>query len=322
MPAARSSAPPSDAARAVDHRPGYDSPVRLVVLGLLAACGATRSSPTPVAPTPTRDAAVDSTPVVIAPPAGCADKEACHEEAEAREADGDFAAAAAAYGRACDLGDGASCFARGVILRGRVEPRDDKGSHEAFGKACELSIADGCAQLATDLATGTGTDANPDAARATLQRACDAGSGLGCHNLGVIVRDGTLGATKDPVAAYVLFDKGCQLGRGAACTEQAIALFDGVGTKRDTKRATRLADQACGASAEQCWFRAELYQKAKKLPEARALNDKACGAGSAIACHNLAVMLEQGLGGAKDAARAKSSYAKACSAGISDDCDR
>jgi TPR repeat protein len=41
-----------------------------------------------------------------------------------------------------------------------------------------------------------------------------------------------------------------------------------------------------------------------------------------MACHNLAVMLERGLGGAKDASRASASYAQACSLGLSDDCDR
>ena len=116
-----------------------------VALVLLAACGATPSSPTPPTP-PTPDAAIAAValdaPVTIAPPM-CGDKEACHHEAEDREADGDFAAAAIAYGRACELGDDASCFAQGLLLRGRIEPRDDTAAHGAFVKACDLGIADG-----------------------------------------------------------------------------------------------------------------------------------------------------------------------------------
>jgi TPR repeat protein len=270
------------------------------------------SAPPPAAP--------PDAPIVIAPPPGCADEEACHHEAEDREADGDFAAAAVAYGRACDFGDGASCFARGVILRGRIEPRDDKGSHEAFGKACERKLADGCAQFATDLLTGVGVAANVEAARTALQRACVDGAGLACHNLGVIARDGAFGTKKDPPAAYALFDAGCRLGRGASCVEQAIALHAGTGVTRDTKRAVEVADLACSSSAEHCWFRAELYQKQKKYTEARPLHDKACGAGSAVACHNLGVMLEKGLGGKKDEKRSLDVFQKACELGIHTDC--
>ncbi|MFN0247966.1 MAG: tetratricopeptide repeat protein [Kofleriaceae bacterium] len=293
-----------------------------VVLVLLAACGATPSSPTTTPEPPPRGVAPpapDAAPVVIVPP-GCANQEACHHEAEDHEADGDFAAAALAYGRACELGDGASCFARGVLLRGRIEPRDDKGSHEAFGKACEQKLADGCAQYATDLLTGVGVAANADAGRAVLQRACIDGAGLACHNLGVIARDGAFGATKDPAGAYSLFEDGCRLGRGASCVEQAIALHAGTGIPRDAKRAVELADQACGSSAEHCWFRAELYQKEKKFTQARPLHDKACGAGSAIACHNLGVMLAKGLGGKKDTKRSFDAFERACSLGIRDDC--
>ncbi len=260
-------------------------------------------------------------PTAISPPR-CASAEECHHEAEDREAEGDFAAAATAYGHACELGDGASCFARGVLLRGRVEPPDENGSHEAFAKACERDIADGCAQLGTDQLTGVGGDANPEGGRATLQRACSAGSGLACHNLGVVVRDGVLGATKDAAAAFALFESGCRLGRGASCVEQAIALYDGAGTKRDGKRAQRIAELACGSSAEHCWFLAELHHAAKRYQDARALHDKACGAGAGIACHHLGVMLDKGLGGAKDATRANEAYARACSLGVSDDCAR
>jgi TPR repeat protein len=258
-------------------------------------------------------------PVAIAPPR-CADKEACHHEAEDREADADFVAAASAYGRACDFGDPASCFAQGLVLRGRIQPPDDNGSHDAFVKACELGIADGCAQAGTDLITGIGVDEDVAKGRAMLDRACTAGSGLSCYNVAVSTRDGTFGATKDTKAAFALFEKGCTVGFAAACTEQAMALYDGIGATKDRAKATTIATRACEAKAVQCYFLAELQQKAKKLPEARALYDKACGAGSAVACHNIGVMLEKGIGGAKDETRSNDAYQKACSLGISDDC--
>jgi len=258
--------------------------------------------------------------VTIAAPAACANAEDCHHEAEEHEAEGAFDLAAAAYARACTFDDGASCFARGVLLRGRIEPRDDVAAHDAFARACALRIADGCAQQATDQLTGVGTTADPDAARALLQRACSDGSSLACHNLGVLVRDGALGAHRDATAAYALFERGCQLGRGAACVEQAIALHDGAGTTRDAERATTVADRACAAAAEQCWFRAELYQQQKRYADARALHDKACGAGSGVACWNLGVMREKGLGGPKDAAGAATALSSACSLGIARAC--
>jgi TPR repeat protein len=294
-----------------------------VALVLLAACGAAPSSPSP--PTvPTADAAIavdPDAPVTIAPPM-CGDKEACHHEAEDREADGDFAAAAVAYGRACDLGDDASCFAQGLLLRGRIEPRDDTAAHGAFVKACDLGIADGCAQVGTDLLTGVGVAMDAAKGRAMLERACTGGSGLSCYNLGVSARDGTHGATKDAKAAYALFEQGCSRGMGAACTEQAMALSDGIGTKRDAKRAAALAEQACTLAAAQCYFAAELLQKAKRHKEARALLDKACGAGSIVACHNLAVMLWDGIGGAKDRPGSTRLFEKACDGGMTKDCGR
>lgn len=271
---------------------------------------------------PPRDASSSDPPLIVAPPGECADEEACHHEAEDHEAAGAFDLAARAYGRACAFGDAASCFAQGLVLRGRIQPPDDALSHAAFERACELGIADGCAQVATDLLTGIGIAEDLARARAMLERACTAGSGLSCYNLAVSARDGTFGATRDAAAAYALFEKGCAEGFAAACTEQAIALHGGAGVKKDPARATAMATAACEAKAAQCYFLAELQQAAKKLPEARALYDKACGAGSAIGCHNLAVMLERGQGGAKDAAGAKAAYARACSAGIADDCDR
>ncbi|MGE3768834.1 MAG: tetratricopeptide repeat protein [Kofleriaceae bacterium] len=289
----------------------------------VVACGATPSSPTPPTVTTPADAAVASDrPVTIDAPPACGDAEECHHQAEDHEADGAFDLAAVAYGRACAFGDGASCFARGITLRGRVEPPDEAGSHAAFVKACEAGLADGCAQAGTDLITGIGVAEDVVKGRGMLERACAAGSGLSCYNLGVSARDGTFGATKSPTAAYALFEKGCAAGSGPACTEQAIALLDGSGVKRDAKRAAVLAEQACATSTAQCYLRAELLQKEKRHAEARSLYDKACGARSAAACHNLGVMLDKGLGGAKDPARAKASFARACSLGIADDCDR
>ena len=289
-------------------------------LVVLAACGASTSPLPPSAP-PLVTPPTDATPVVTVP-APCATAEACHDEAEEREAEDRFDLAAIAYGRACGLGDGGSCFAQGLVLRGRVQPADDAGAHAAFVKACDAGITDGCAQVGTDLLTGIGAPEDIAAGRAMLARACDGGSGLSCYNIAVSTRDGTFGATRDAKAAYALFEKGCAAQFAAACTEQAIALLDGAGVTKDRARATVIATRACDASAAQCYFLAELKQTANKLPEARALADKACGAGSAVACHNLAVMLERGLGGAKDAARAKAAYATACSLGISNDCDR
>jgi uncharacterized protein len=59
---------------------------------------------------------------------------------------------------------------------------------------------------------------------------------------------------------------------------------------------------------------------AGQFESARVLYGKACDGGVAGSCANLGLMLKQGEGGAKDLAKAKEKFAKACQLGLKEAC--
>ncbi len=120
-----------------------------------------------------------------------------------------------------------------------------------------------------------GTD--PKRAFTLFESACTARYAPACLQLGVMYQSGRGRAVaKDRDKANALFEKGCELGDGAGCQKRGSVALD--------------ADEA---------------------KEARGWFDKGCTKDDGVACGYLALMIDHGYGGAKDAADAKAKYEKA-----------
>lgn len=92
----------------------------------------------------------------------------------------DLALAQRLFGRACDAGESYGCAALGhTLAQGSTESRGR--ALELLGKACQAGRSEACFDLA-ELKRHGGQPS--DVARSYYAKSCDAGSSLGCQQLG------------------------------------------------------------------------------------------------------------------------------------------
>lgn len=85
------------------------------------------------------------------------------------------------YKKACDLGDGKSCFfAGGAYLDGKGVKKDLKTALKFYTKSCELEFGDGCFGVGAFYHEGEGVKQNFSTAKELFGKACDLGVQLGC----------------------------------------------------------------------------------------------------------------------------------------------
>lgn len=105
-----------------------------------------------------------------------------------------------------------------------------------------------CCEMANEALNLTRPDI--DKARALYSQTCEVHYPPGCHQLGLLVRDGR-GGPRDMKRAADLFTIACEKGGiQEACTEVGIAAYDGQGMKKDQPRGIALFEAAC-SHAEQ-----------------------------------------------------------------------
>ena len=123
-----------------------------------------------------------------------------------------------------------------------------------------------------------------------------------------------LGRGKDPKKAFELFDKACKGKYAAACSKLA-AMYDTGRSRvvtRDVTRARALFKEACTLGDGPACQRTGNYVMSSDPAEARKYFERACSKFSdGIACAQLAYMIDQGMGGVADPARAAKEYARA-----------
>ena len=162
----------------------------------------------------------------------------------------------------------------------------------ALDKSCEKGEQDACARLGSMFLIGDGVTLDPRNGARMLGQACEKGSARGCCTLlaHYYDPDDTRPETQAPAC-----NDACDGGFGPAC--RAIERMRRAGGPRasDPKAAAR-----------------------SKL--ARDLDESACHAGDAEACHGLAEMLLAD-GDAGDAVRAKKLLVRACGAGLARACE-
>lgn len=186
--------------------------------------------------------------------------------------------------RACERGDAPTC----VIIGHRYAEADAPRALTYFERACELSPASSCLPLYRML-SGVEDDQFPASpspevinhqrARAVLESACTSSDVEACllrgdldHRFGddgaaarwddaACARSAhgcTLAADayadggrrpKSPKHASVLYTSGCERGDAAACEALAVIIEDGIGLRRDVRRARQLHERACQLDA-------------------------------------------------------------------------
>ncbi len=224
----------------------------------------------------------------------------------------------------CEAGSAPSCTSYGLlVLQSAWNDGHEKANARArpfLKRACDAGDMRGCAGYAratfppVDVVEGKGYVV-PKAQMALAQemvaldrKTCDAGVGMGCHDLATwlsVHEDAPFHSPKespklferacrlatpfscvaaasafikDDVAKGVsLYARGCDAGDGFVCNQLAYRYIKGVDqVPIDVPRGVRIARNACEASIDDCGFSAELLQYANKDAEAVALATRGC----------------------------------------------
>jgi TPR repeat protein len=197
----------------------------------------------------------------------------------------------------CEYGDGPSCRAK-----------------------CEAGDPESCAHYSTMLFEGDGVAMNRPEACRVGDRACAAGSAIGCNNAGQCYLMG-VGFTRDLGKASERLTKGCEGGNGNACHAEG-------GLQADAgrhERALALYEKGCVlGSLKACndlGYAIEHGQGTKvDLRRAVELYEMACKGDDSSACNNLAYCLRDGVGIGQNPSRAFELFEKACKLGNTNSC--
>jgi TPR repeat protein len=259
-------------------------------------------------------------------PATCPDADSCFQLGRQLDEAKDTAGAITAYERSCERGGDGGCFNAGFLWKHR-DPPDHARAVAAFQRGCSDGEAASCNELGLAYRRGQGAAKDPAQAQRAFKTACDGRLGIGCDNLAELYEVGE-GVAKDLDHALRLYKQACDLDESedtADACELAGNMLQADGGRRDPKLAASYYAKACERTASRCFGLAISYVKgvgvAKDLAKARELYRRACDAGDADSCNNLGILLQSGLGGPKDLAAAQTLFEQACKAGVAIGCD-
>lgn len=240
------------------------------------------------------------------------------------------------YVRSCDLGDAQGCFNVGLMAdQGRGGARNLPRAVAKYEEACAGGSATACTNLGYFYEKGIGV--KKDAARgvALYQRGCDGTacppSNLnGCLNVGRAFRDG-IGMEKDASRAASIFQQACDRepdpadsgapeNRSRACSLLGALYLEGNGVEKDPARGRQLSELGCERGDGYGCFNAAVTEP--DLAKAASFLERACEAGDGEGCHDLGVAYEKGSGVTRNRRRAGELYAKACSLGFKQACQK
>ncbi|SUO97824.1 tetratricopeptide repeat protein [Suttonella ornithocola] len=150
--------------------------------------------------------------------ADCSTGDDCFAKADAKLIAGEYEAAFSLAKAGCEQGNADACAIVGTQYQlGRGVARDIKASATYLEKSCELGSADGCAVLTSAYVNGNqgfAKDYKKALKMATL--GCEKENALSCMLLGGMQINGW-GTEKDPVAGAANLDKACALDAQIVC---------------------------------------------------------------------------------------------------------
>lgn len=218
----------------------------------------------------------------------------------------------------CNAGNYAGCDALGQArAEGEVVPEDGLEAAALYRRGCDAGRPESCALLGSAYVDGSLGCKDLDRATALLSGACEAGAGDGCASLGVLT------VQSDKARARELFEQGCALD-AASCQNLAYMLDTGDGVPEDDARAAELYARACDAgTAWSCYdlaFQIDHGEApgigADQGPALAASRlERACDLGMQESCAALGKRLRVGDGVAQDPVRARALLAGSCRSG-------
>ena len=219
------------------------------------------------------------------------------------------------YEIGCRLGGRRSCHRGGrLVYYGREVAQDYKKARLLLDKACTLGEKSSCHLVGLLYRDGKGVPRDLVRAAKLWARACDADHQLACCELGFLHE--RKGRVFDLALSRRYRVRACRLSP-ADCGPLAGMYVEGKGVKRDLDQARRLYALSCRkGGVRACCFLGRLYQRedyrGRSPDKARRVFERGCRKKAGWCCHRLALMLEQGRGGKKDASRAAGLKARAC----------
>jgi len=165
----------------------------------------------------------------------------------------DTSAALEHYTYACEQDIGVACNALALILTDEQEPPDNARALPLFEKACGAEVPAACMSAGSMYQNGDGVAANLTEAARLYRLSYEGEIGLGCVALGNLTLEGEAGLVKSPTRALDLYRRGCDLDPTVGCYVYGMALTGGAGIQPDLKRAEKTLDRACRAGhADAC----------------------------------------------------------------------
>lgn len=129
--------------------------------------------------------------------------------------DGDGPKAREEFRKGCDSGLGLACWnLADMLAQGRGGAADTDASLKTLAEACDATSSDRDSCIEFGFQTRRKADRTAEdnvAALAAYRKACDAGLGVGCRDVGLVLRDGDVGVAADPEAALGAFWRGCDM---------------------------------------------------------------------------------------------------------------
>ncbi len=123
--------------------------------------------------------------------------------------------------KACNEGDGASCFVLGSLYSGgNGVPQDGQMAFDLFQKSCDTDWWRGCGRLGVSYLVGQGVAINPEKAVQSLENGCRGGDASSCFEVARVYWEGTAGPARKDLARERL-TRACDLGLKTACDQAA-----------------------------------------------------------------------------------------------------
>src|SRR5581483_4400587 len=146
--------------------------------------------------------------------------------------------------RACELGEAALCYQRGMALAGRDGDPDMTAAATWFERSCRDGFAEACDRLAAQYAQGFGVARDDRRAARLFKQACDGGDFSACSSLGVLYGEGR-GVEQDEARAATLYRVACQRHDTLGCFNLGMSYLEAHGVELDEMLAAELFQEAC-----------------------------------------------------------------------------
>ena len=239
----------------------------------------------------------------------------------------DFARAYKLGKRGCDDEDGDSCFRLGWLHEAGKggQEKDAKLAVNLYETGCKLESPVSCDALGNMYVAGAGVAKDPAKALEQFKKACTGNEKTlfagACKKAAKMLADGD-GAAKDNKAALALYSRACEYNVEESCSMLPQFNFLIGGKLEDI---AKVLDSSCQSGFDEaCFSHANALVTTTSESNRRAGYEKfrdACSKKKEVGCIRQADLLANGIGVAKDIAKAEELYKATCDSGYNYACN-